>query len=197
MMQYNDSQREQAMNHAKMMKQIINLQKKSFENCFSIMVTLQMQAENIFNFFHYLPIMSDEGKIFMKQRTDAYRKWIDDLRKAVNEGYAKIEALCDDDTMTAFRDQTEKIYQFYINQARIQNQHNIRLVNTRSFVDFIIVNARECSHRRSSSFRTETGKSLSVFTGSYCRDCQQLHRCHRPLATASMPSNFDHLFSSP
>jgi hypothetical protein len=123
MMQYNDSQREQAMNHAKMKKQIINLQKKSFENCFSIMVTLQMQAENIFNFFHYLPIMSDEGKIFMKQRTDAYRKWIDDLRKAVNEGYAKIEALCDDDTMTAFRDQTEKIYQFYINQANWQPQN--------------------------------------------------------------------------
>jgi len=111
------------MNQDKMIKQIIDFHKKSFENCFSIMVTLQLQAENIFNFFHYLPMMSDEGKTFMKQRTDAYKQWIEDLKKAMDEGYAKIEALCNDETTNAFRDQTMKMYQLCLNQINWMPQN--------------------------------------------------------------------------
>ena len=105
------------MNNKDMMKQMIDFQKESLKNCFSMMVTLQLQAENIFNFFHYLPIMSDEGKKFMKQRTDAYKKWIDDLKKVMEEGYSRVEAFCDNNTMIMFRDHTEKMYKFYLNQA--------------------------------------------------------------------------------
>jgi len=106
------------MNNKEIMKQMINFQKESLENCFSMMVTLQLQAENIFNFFHYLPIMSDEGKKFMKQRTDAYKKWIDDLKKIMDDGYSRVEVFCDSNKMMMFRDHTEKMYDFYLNQAK-------------------------------------------------------------------------------
>lgn len=98
-----------------MMKHIIDMHRQSFDNCFSMMVTLQLQAENILHFFHYLPIMSEDGKEFMKQRTDAYKKWIDDLKRAMDEGYARLESYCDHQTMNMLRDQTEKMCEFYLN----------------------------------------------------------------------------------
>ncbi len=79
------------MDNKKIMNELITFHRASVDNFFSIMVTLQQQAENIFNFFYYLPIMTPEGKKFMTQRTDAYKKWVDDLKKAMDEGYSKIE----------------------------------------------------------------------------------------------------------
>lgn len=105
------------MDNKKVLKQMIEFHKKSFDNCFSIMVTLQQQAENILNFFHYLPIMTDEGKKFMKERTSLYKNWIDELKKAMNEGYAKVEAFYDDKTMQNLHDQTRKIFKFYMDQS--------------------------------------------------------------------------------
>jgi len=105
------------MHNKKLVKQLIDFHKTSFENCFSMMVTLQQQAENIFNFFHYLPIMSDDGKKFMKQRTDAYKKWIEELKKAMDEGYAKVEKFYDNEAMDTFQDKTEKMIKAYLPQA--------------------------------------------------------------------------------
>lgn len=98
------------MDNRKTVKQLIAFHKASFDNYFSIMVNLQQQAENIFNFFHYFPIMTEEGKIFINQRTDAYKKWVDDLKKAMDDGYAKIEAFYDDKSMVNFHDQTKKLF---------------------------------------------------------------------------------------
>ena len=105
------------MNNRKIVKQLIASNKASFDNCFTIMVTLQQQAENIFNFFHYLPIMTDEGRKFMKQRTDAYKKWVDDLKKAMDEGYAKIEAFYDNNEMVNLEEQTKKMFNSCVNRA--------------------------------------------------------------------------------
>lgn len=105
------------MNNKNFMKQVIDFHKESLENCFNMMVMLQLQAENILNFFHYLPVMSDEGKKIMKQRTDAYKKWIDDLKKILDEGYDRVEQVCDSDTLITFHDHTQKIYNFYLKQA--------------------------------------------------------------------------------
>ena len=107
------------MNNKKFVKQLIDFHKTSFENCFSMMVTLQQQAENIFNFFHYLPIMGDEGKKFLKQRTDAYKQWIDDLKKAMDDGFAKIEELYDHETIVSLHDQTHKMFNSYLSQATL------------------------------------------------------------------------------
>lgn len=105
------------MDNRKIVKQLIAFHKASFDNCFSIMVTLQQQAENIFIFFHYLPIMTDEGKKFMKQRTDAYKKWVDDLKKAMDEGYAKIEAFYDNKEIVNLQDQTKIMFNSCVNHA--------------------------------------------------------------------------------
>jgi hypothetical protein len=105
------------MNNKEMLKQIIDLNKKSFDNCFLMMVTLQLQAENIFNFFHYFPIISDEGKKIMDQRTNAYKKWIDDLKKAMDEGYAKVETFFDSDATNLFHDKTQKMFNSYLTEV--------------------------------------------------------------------------------
>ena len=98
------------MEDRKMFKQLIEFHRTSLTNCFSMMVMMQQQAENILNIFHYLPIMTDDGKKFMKQRTDLYKEWIDDLKKAMDEGYARIEQFYDNKAMADFRDQTRRVF---------------------------------------------------------------------------------------
>jgi len=120
------------MRNKEIVKQMINFQKESLENCFSMMVTLQLQAENILNFFHYLPVISDEGKKFMQQRTDAYKKWIDDLKKIMDEGYSRVEEFCDNNKMMTFREHTEHMYQFYLNQSKYIS-HDVK--NTLEMMD--------------------------------------------------------------
>ena len=106
------------MNNKKFVKQLIDFHKTSFRNSFCMMVTLQQQAENIFNFWHYFPIMSDEGKKFMKQRTDAYKKWIDDLKKAMDEGYTKIEEFYDNKAIDTFQYNTEGAFNSYLSNDK-------------------------------------------------------------------------------
>lgn len=98
------------MDDRKLCKQLIEFHKISLTNCFSMMVMMQQQAENILNIFHYLPIMTDGGKKFMQQRTNLYKKWIDDLKKAMDQGYAQIEHFYDNKAMADLRDQTHKAF---------------------------------------------------------------------------------------
>lgn len=105
------------MENKKIVKHLIDFQKAYFENCFSMMVRFQQQAENIFNIFHYFPGISEEGKKIMNDRTDAYKKWIDDLKKAMDEGYAKVEAFFEKNSMDMFKDQIGKMFNFYLQQA--------------------------------------------------------------------------------
>ncbi|HQH17280.1 MAG: hypothetical protein KBG22_05350 [Smithella sp.] len=117
------------MNNKNVMKQIVDFHKESLENCFNMMVMLQLQAENILNFFHYLPVMSDEGKKIMTQRTDAYKKWIDDLKKILDEGYARVEQVCNSETVTTFQGNTQKLYNFYLKQTPWDPQNWQRTLN--------------------------------------------------------------------
>ena len=81
------------MRNKEIVKQIIDLQKKSFYNCFSTMVMLQDQAEKLLkNFVDHIPGMSDEGKKVIDQWNSAYKKSHDDFMKAVYDGYAKVES---------------------------------------------------------------------------------------------------------
>jgi polyhydroxyalkanoate synthesis regulator phasin len=105
------------MDNKKIMKELIAFHKASVDNFFSIMVTLQQQAENIFNFFYYLPIMTPEGKKFMTQRTNSYKKWVDDLKKAMDEGYAKIETFNNKQSMDMKHDHGKKMSNASLNQT--------------------------------------------------------------------------------
>jgi len=117
------------MDNKKVIKRLIDYHKTSLENCFSMMVALQQQAENILNFFHYLPIMTDEGKKFMKQRTSLYKSWIDDLKKAMDAGYEAIEKFYDNQAVADFNDQTRKMVEAYMDSSKLMPQEVMNLLN--------------------------------------------------------------------
>jgi len=106
------------MNNKEMVKQAIDFHKKSFENCFSMMVTIQGQAEKLMKtFVDQAPGISDEGRKVMNQWKDACKKGIDDFKKAIDEGYARIEAFLKTIQMAKLQDQAENMFNSYLNQA--------------------------------------------------------------------------------
>jgi gas vesicle protein len=106
------------MDNKEMVKQAIDFHKQSFENCFSMMVTIQGQAEKLMKtFVDQTPGMSDEGKKVMNQWKDACKKGIDDFKKAIDEGYARVETFFDSNTTANFHDQAENMFNSYLNQA--------------------------------------------------------------------------------
>ena len=111
------------MENGKIAKHMIDFHKKSLDNCFAMMVTLQNQAANIFNFFHHSPIMSEEGKKIMEQWTTAYKQGIDDLKKSMDEGYVKAEEFFNNHSMIMFQKQTEKMFHCFLNQANWMPQN--------------------------------------------------------------------------
>ena len=83
-----------------------------------MMVTIQGQAEKLMKtFVDQTPGMSDEGKKVMNQWKDACKKGIDDFKKAIDEGYTRIEAFFENNTMANFQNQAENIFNSYLNQA--------------------------------------------------------------------------------
>ena len=84
------------MGNKKMMGKMIDLHKTSFKNCFSTMIMLQNQVEKLMKtLVDHTPGMSDVGKKVIDQWTDAYKKGIGDLKKAIDEGYDKVEEFFD------------------------------------------------------------------------------------------------------
>jgi anti-sigma28 factor (negative regulator of flagellin synthesis) len=105
------------MDNKKMVKQMIDLHKTSFGNCFSTMVTLQDQAEKLMKtFVDHTPGISDEGKKVIDQWTDAYKKGVDDLKKAIDEGYYKVDEFFNSNAMVMLQDYTEKMFDAFLNQ---------------------------------------------------------------------------------
>lgn len=106
------------MDNKEMIKQMIDFHKTTFENCFSTISMIHDQAEKLLmTFVDQTPGISDESKKVIAQWSGAYKKGIDGLKKAMNEGYAKIEELFDKNTVTMFQDQTEKMFNSFLNQA--------------------------------------------------------------------------------
>jgi hypothetical protein len=99
-------------------KQMMELHKKSFENYFSMMILLQDQTENILKpFVDKSPGMSDENKKILDQWSREYKKSRDDFKKAVDQGYAKIEAFFDYNAILSFQEQNEKMFNEFLEQA--------------------------------------------------------------------------------
>jgi hypothetical protein len=106
------------MDNKEIVKQVIDFHKASFENCFSMMVTFQGQAEKLLNtFVDQTPGISDESKKVINQWSGAYKKGIDDLRKAMDEGYSKAEIFFNNNAMVKFQDQAETMFNSYLNQV--------------------------------------------------------------------------------
>jgi len=81
------------MNYPKdIVKQVIQFYKTTFDNSFSTMVMLQEQAEKLMTtFMDQAPWMNDEARRVLDQWTSVYRKGRDDYKKAMDEGYKKVE----------------------------------------------------------------------------------------------------------
>jgi polyhydroxyalkanoate synthesis regulator phasin len=86
-----------AMNYPKdMAKQVIQFYKTTFDNSFGTLVMLQDQAEKLLKtFVDQTPGMSDEGRKVLDQWTSVYKKGRDDFKKAMDEGYDKVEDFFD------------------------------------------------------------------------------------------------------
>lgn len=105
------------MDNKEVAKQMIDIHKKTFENCFAAMVNLQNQAEKMMTtFVDFTPGMTDEGKKVMEQLNSMYKKNRDEFKKAVDEGYEKLGAFFNNDTVSLFQDQAKKMFDLFSNQ---------------------------------------------------------------------------------
>ncbi len=75
-------------------KQTIAFQKTLFENSFNAMKMVQDQTEKMLNtFLGQLSWVPDEGKNTISESVEFYKKARDDFKKAVDEGFAKMETM--------------------------------------------------------------------------------------------------------
>jgi len=81
------------MDQKTMVKQAFNFQKSAFDNVYRSMVTIQDQAEKSVSFFlDRVPWMPEESKQFILEWGNMYKKGRDDLKRAVDDGYDKMES---------------------------------------------------------------------------------------------------------
>jgi len=77
-----------------MTKQIITFQKTVFENTFNTVSTVQDQTEKLTgDFLTQLPWVNEEGRKVISNSTEFYKKARTDFKKAVDDGFVKMEEL--------------------------------------------------------------------------------------------------------
>jgi len=75
-------------------KQMITFQKSLFENSFNAMNMVQDQTEKMVNnFLTQLPWVTEDGKKTIETSIEFYRKARTDFKKAVDDGFAKMEEM--------------------------------------------------------------------------------------------------------
>lgn len=74
-------------------KQVIDLQKATFDNAFSAMAMLQDQAEKTTNMILESSLwpIPEEGKRIMKEWVQAFKKGREEFKKALDESFNKME----------------------------------------------------------------------------------------------------------
>jgi len=105
------------MENKEIVKQMMDFHKTLFENSFSATAKYQNQTEKLLKtFIDNIPGISDEGKKVIDQWSDAYKKGIDDLKKIIDEGYAKAGEFLENNTIFSYQDQTDKMSNPFLNQ---------------------------------------------------------------------------------
>ncbi len=78
-------------------KQAIDFQKVMLDNSFNAMIMVQDQTEKMVNgYLDQLPWVTAEGKKTLQTSSDMTKKARDDYKKAVDEGFSKIEQLLEE-----------------------------------------------------------------------------------------------------
>jgi hypothetical protein len=80
------------MENKELLKQMVDLQKTSFDNGFNMLVSLQDQMEKMVNtFVDQAPWLPAEGKKAFTNLVTTVKKGREDLKKLVDDGYKKVE----------------------------------------------------------------------------------------------------------
>lgn len=75
-------------------KQTLAFQKTVFDNSFNAINMVQDQSEKMFNgYLDNLPWLTEEGKESLQTSVDMMKQVRDDFRKAVEDGFIKIEEM--------------------------------------------------------------------------------------------------------
>lgn len=83
---------ERNMNPKDLTKQVIDFNKKAFDNSFHAMSSLQDQVERVINMFlEQSPWFPEEGRKAVSEWVKAYRKGREDFKEAVDNNYKKVE----------------------------------------------------------------------------------------------------------
>ncbi len=82
------------MEPKKMAKQMISFQRSLFENSYHAMNMVVEQTENMAkSLMDQMPIVPQENKKALEDALNFYKKARDDFKKAVDDGFAKMEEL--------------------------------------------------------------------------------------------------------
>jgi len=80
------------MDQKEMLKQMMDFNKKAFDNTFNAMVLFQDQQEKMVNtLLEQATWMPQEGKKVVTEWVQAYKKSRDDFKKAAEDGFKKVE----------------------------------------------------------------------------------------------------------
>jgi len=78
-------------------KQALGFQKTMLDNGLNVMTMVQDQTEKMVNsYLEQLPWVTAEGKKTLQTSVDMSKKARDDFKKAVDEGFSKIEELLEE-----------------------------------------------------------------------------------------------------
>jgi hypothetical protein len=81
------------MDQKTMVKQVFDFQKNTFDNFFKSLSTIQDQAEKSVNFMlERSPWLPEESKNVILEWGKIYKKGRDDLKRAMDDGYEKMES---------------------------------------------------------------------------------------------------------
>jgi len=118
------------MENKEIVKQMIDLQKKSFDNWFLATAMIQEQAEKLLiTFVHHMPGMNNGSVEVVDQWIGTYKKSRDDFKKAVDDGYAKVESFFDYyNAIVMFQDQTKGMFKNWIPQDFQKNMDEIAAI---------------------------------------------------------------------
>lgn len=80
------------MPHKQVMQKMLDFNKEAFDNAWKNFSMLEEQMEKIIDIYmDHASGMTDEAKNALKTWTASYRKGVNDYKKAVYEGFKKIE----------------------------------------------------------------------------------------------------------
>jgi hypothetical protein len=126
------------METKEIVKEMIDLHKKSFDNFFLATTMIQDQAEKLLiTFVHQMPGMNNGGGEVVDQWIGAYKKSRDDFKKAVYDGYARGESFFDYyNAMVMFQDQTKDMFKNWIPQDLTKNMDEMAAIYKNGYDEF-------------------------------------------------------------